>query len=177
MENISKPVELWLRAQGWSPERRVDPTPWLELLIDRCGYPYFACLEDTLIRLGGLPLQQSKELIRIPVTASYGQYQWLISSKGLPHFMPDQSRFCDPGDGEFWNSIPWLRANNLHVCCIGMLDFFQGLFLCSDGRLFYGQYYQHLDRATDEDHFGLKLLGATVAEGLNAIVVRLYSLG
>ena len=126
MNSFSEPVQTALRASGWTPERRVSASHWIDEL-QREGFSILPKAVEILESLGGLKIRPKKAASDVyaperlefdPVLAASGEYdrvKYWESTLGIVLTpvaeIGGQAVLLIGGDGRVfscWNDLLWL---------------------------------------------------------------------
>ena len=81
MSSLTKVSSLILKDSGWSPERKVDPTYWTDLL-KKTDFPIFEALVNVLEKFSGLAI----------TTLPFQEKPFFIEKPCITHHTPHLTR-------------------------------------------------------------------------------------
>jgi len=178
MSSLSAVSQIVLKQAGWFPERKVDPTPWLNRL-DEAGYPIFEALVNVLTHLGGItvvttPFQQR------PFFIEQMQQHVILHPRTNPvfEFLPDRAEATSSTQAPLWHSLYYLKHRSLQIAPIGLFreqHRICSLFILSNGHVFNGV-WTFIGKEKDNKVPGLRYLGDTIEESINRTLADILAL-
>ncbi len=168
MSDLADISKLVLKDSGWSPERKVDPTPWIKLL-ENTGYPAFDALVNILECYGGLKITTS-QFQKKPFILDQQKVILVQRSDPLFEFTPDKSEAIELSQVSSWKSLNYVQNRHLQIAPLGIRSFsyprLHDFFVLSDSRIFGGGEYWEGDNR-DERVPGLFYLGNDIEDAIN----------
>lgn len=168
MSSLTHISNLILKDSGWSTERKVDPSFWINLLR-KTDFSIFEALVNILENFGGLkittlPFQEKPFLI--------GQQKAILLQRADPilEFLPDKSESVTLAQASLWKSVHYLKNKHLEIAPIGIFRYVYSpifdLFVLSNGNIFGGgEYWEGNNR--DNKVPGLFYLGNDIEDAIN----------
>jgi len=167
MSYLTKASSLILRDSGWSPQRKVDPSYWIDSL-KKTDFPIFEALINCLEKFGGLtittlPFQERPFFIE--------KQQAVILQRADPilELSPNKSKAIELSQAEQWKSLHYLKNKHLEIAPIGVFRYAYpppfDLFILSNGNIFGGGRYWTVKEG--DERLGLFYLGNDVEDAIN----------
>lgn len=171
MFSFSEISQLVLKPAGWYPERKVDPTPWLNFL-EQEGYTVFEAAVKILEQLGGLKVGgKNAPSFVFDKSPAFLSDNTKIFFVGYPNFdfIADDAPDSDRDSALYFRANSLLKKQGLDIFPLGSIRDITTLFVVSDGRIFEGQFYGPKGY---EYEASLIFLGETIAEAIHELTER-----
>jgi hypothetical protein len=168
MFTFSEKSQIILRDLGWFPERKVDPTPWINNL-QQAGYTPFDAARKILEHLGGLPLK--KPSAYKGVISLSDNTEILFATHPAFEFSADDPPESNSDSAIYWKGHSFVRENSLEICPIGSIRAIITLFVVSDGRIFIGQIYAPKNHPGGQ-RVSLTFVGNSIGEAVDTLTER-----
>ena len=151
-----------LRIWGWTPGRRIDPTPMLTVLAEWGWAADLPLARAILSAFGGLRYNAST-LQREEHRLSDGR--WVVLGSMSYSIVPLEAPYIDTDLVDQWKHHPLVTRDNLRLCPIGENHRGATLFIASNGLVLRGKCYgYHVD---DYYPTSLNIVAPSFEEALN----------